>query len=127
MNGRPLRSFLLIQESMYLFFVRMVTSRKPFIFITTQRRKSGIVFLILKINIEGECRPCLSKNRKKDCHRPLVSVASAPVDYTLFGQVAEWSNAHAWKACEAEMSPRVRIPPCPPSPPPSMLGGGDGV
>ena len=28
--------------------------------------------------------------------------------------MAEWSNAHAWKACEAAMSPWVRIPPCPP-------------
>ena len=32
----------------------------------------------------------------------------------LIGQMAEWSNAHAWKACDAAMYPRVRIPLCPP-------------
>ena len=32
----------------------------------------------------------------------------------LQGQVSEWSNEHAWKACVAATSPRVRIPPCPP-------------
>lgn len=30
------------------------------------------------------------------------------------GQVAEWSIAHAWKACVGESLPRVRIPLCPP-------------
>ena len=30
------------------------------------------------------------------------------------GQMAEWSNAHAWKACVLEIAPRVRIPLCPP-------------
>ena len=30
------------------------------------------------------------------------------------GQVPEWSIGHAWKACVAATSPRVRIPPCPP-------------
>lgn len=30
------------------------------------------------------------------------------------GQVAEWSIAHAWKACVRESVPRVRIPLCPP-------------
>ena len=32
------------------------------------------------------------------------------------GQVAEWSIAHAWKACVGERLPRVRIPLCPPLP-----------
>ena len=35
-------------------------------------------------------------------------------DNALQGQVSEWSNEHAWKACVAAMLPRVRIPPCPP-------------
>ena len=30
------------------------------------------------------------------------------------GQMAEWSIAHAWKACVLEIVPRVRIPLCPP-------------
>ena len=30
------------------------------------------------------------------------------------GEVAEWSNAHAWKACESAMAPRVQIPSSPP-------------
>ena len=34
------------------------------------------------------------------------------------GQVAEWSIAHAWKACVRESVPRVRIPLCPPPGPP---------
>ena len=29
--------------------------------------------------------------------------------------MSEWSNEHAWKACVGVSSPRVRIPPCPPS------------
>ena len=49
---------------------------------------------------------------------PPVLLASlrAPTknDSFIYGQMAEWSNAHAWKACEAAMSPRVRIPLCPP-------------
>ncbi len=31
------------------------------------------------------------------------------------GQVPEWFNGHAWKACVPAMVPRVRISPCPPS------------
>ena len=30
------------------------------------------------------------------------------------GEVAEWSNAHAWKACGQVSVPRVRIPVSPP-------------
>ena len=41
--------------------------------------------------------------------------------------MSEWSNEHAWKACVAEMLPRVRIPLCPPSPQPCQQGWGDGV
>ena len=37
------------------------------------------------------------------------------------GQVAEWSIAHAWKACVGESLPRVRIPLCPPRPCPTPL------
>ena len=33
--------------------------------------------------------------------------------FKLFGRVAERSKAHAWKACEPAMAPRVRIPPLP--------------
>lgn len=32
----------------------------------------------------------------------------------LKGKVAEWSKAHAWKACIRETVSRVRIPPFPP-------------
>jgi hypothetical protein len=31
-----------------------------------------------------------------------------------YGQVAEWSKAHAWKVCRRETVSRVRIPVCPP-------------
>src|SRR6478736_2663928 len=31
------------------------------------------------------------------------------------GEVREWSNRHAWKACVPAMGPWVRIPPSPPS------------
>ena len=56
------------------------------------------------------------------CQGVICFVASAPRQTdTLLGQMAEWSNAHAWKACEAAMSPRVRIPLCPPDPRPSLL------
>ena len=30
------------------------------------------------------------------------------------GEVREWSNRHAWKACVPAMGPWVRIPPSPP-------------
>ena len=30
------------------------------------------------------------------------------------GEVLEWFNRHAWKACVAARLPRVRIPPSPP-------------
>ena len=32
----------------------------------------------------------------------------------LFGGMAEWSNAHAWKACKSAMASGVRIPLLPP-------------
>ena len=31
------------------------------------------------------------------------------------GEMAEWSNAHAWKACKVSKPSRVRIPLSPPS------------
>ena len=31
-----------------------------------------------------------------------------------FGEMAEWSNAHAWKACKVLKPSRVRIPLSPP-------------
>jgi hypothetical protein len=31
-----------------------------------------------------------------------------------YGQVAEWSKAHAWKVCRRVTVSRVRIPVCPP-------------
>ena len=31
------------------------------------------------------------------------------------GEVREWSNRHAWKACVPAMGPWVRIPPSPPT------------
>ena len=62
---------------------------------------------------------------KKVCHPRGCSLASARILREAQGQLAEWSNAHAWKACEAAMSPRVRIPPCPPLDPSSVhLGWG---
>ena len=30
------------------------------------------------------------------------------------GEVREWTNRHAWKACVPAMGPWVRIPPSPP-------------
>ena len=57
------------------------------------------------------------------CQAQLAYLGCAPFK----GQVPEWSHGLAWKACVAAMSPRVRIPPCPPSPDPSSLGSGDGV
>lgn len=32
--------------------------------------------------------------------------------YVSLGEVAEWLNAHAWKACDSQ-GPGVRIPPSP--------------
>ena len=34
--------------------------------------------------------------------------------YLLFGEVAEWLKAHAWKACKRETVSGVRIPSSPP-------------
>src|SRR3954469_10933126 len=38
------------------------------------------------------------------------------------GQVAEWLKAHAWKVCNGESRSRVRIPPCPPKRPDTVVG-----
>ncbi len=41
-------------------------------------------------------------------------LATAAADGSLSGEVAEWSNAHAWKACIGANLSGVRIPPSPP-------------
>ena len=49
---------------------------------------------------------------KRDCQAHATLIVCRP----LPGQVSEWSNEHAWKACVLVTVPRVRIPPCPPRP-----------
>ena len=44
--------------------------------------------------------------------RPRVKM---PPGENRCGEVREWSNRHAWKACVPAMGPWVRIPPSPPS------------
>ena len=45
--------------------------------------------------------------------------------FPCWGEVAEWSIAHAWKACLGESLTRVRIPLSPPSSPlrTALVGG----
>ena len=40
----------------------------------------------------------------------------------IFGEVAEWLKAHAWKACKGEALSWVRIPFSPPSNKPLFYG-----
>ena len=44
--------------------------------------------------------------------RPHVKM---PLRENWCGEVREWTNRHAWKACVPAMGPWVRIPPSPPS------------
>ena len=55
----------------------------------------------------------LQKKRGKGvAHSCRAAIKTA---FRMEGQVAEWSIAHAWKACLGESLTRVRIPLCPPS------------
>ena len=40
--------------------------------------------------------------------------AKMPLRKNRCGEVREWSNRHAWKACVPAMGPWVQIPPSPP-------------
>jgi hypothetical protein len=56
----------------------------------------------------------VKKISENDCQESKISAYSAPRHPEKSGQMSEWSNEHAWKACVAAMLPRVRIPLCPP-------------
>src|SRR5437870_13833315 len=48
-------------------------------------------------------------------HKSFSARSGARKCLILNGEMAEWSIAHAWKACVGETLPRVRIPLSPPT------------
>jgi hypothetical protein len=53
------------------------------------------------------------KPERSSCWSPDPGVKMPPCENQR-GEVREWTNRHAWKACVPAMGPWVRIPPSPP-------------
>lgn len=81
-------------------------------------REALFVFVFVPLLFErfqnlqvNEKHDSLSERQQKDLKKLLKKLKEKPINP---GEVAEWSNAHAWKACESAMAPRVQIPSSPP-------------
>ena len=59
-----------------------------------------------RVMFAGSGLPC----RTKTC-----VIRCVPLKSSDRGEVREWTNRHAWKACVSATGPWVRIPPSPPS------------
>ena len=56
------------------------------------------------------------------CRPPTCVIRCLPLKSSDRGEVREWTNRHAWKACVSATGPWVRIPPSPPSNVPCKIG-----
>src|SRR5512135_1826194 len=80
---------------------------------TTTTISPMAIFILHLLRPGGQYRKVVRKGQTLTLPLPMVHV-KMPLLENRRGEVREWTNRHAWKACVSATGPWVRIPPSPP-------------